>query len=88
MHQSGSGREACLVWDFFFLCTNRRYSHTVTHTHTLADMASSVAVGYQTIKEWDYNGRRPLEEKAKRESEREVKRRRCLWQGRGVLLLN
>ena len=34
-------------------------------THTLADMASCVALGYQTIKEWDYNGGRPLEEKGK-----------------------
>ena len=33
VHQSGSGREACLVWDSFFfpLCTNRHCSQTHTH---------------------------------------------------------
>lgn len=60
VHQSGSGSEACLVWALFFpLCTNRRCSVT------LADMASCVALGYQTIKEWDYNGERPREEGGK-----------------------
>lgn len=51
-------------------------------THTFTDMASCVALGYQTIKEWDYNGGRPLEEKGKeRNGSMEEKRRR----GRGVL---
>lgn len=38
-------------------------------THILADTASRVALGYQTIKEWDYNGGGPLEEKAKTDRE-------------------
>lgn len=56
-----------------------------THTHTLADMASCVALGYQTIKEWDYNGGRPLEEKGKERKREGVWRRQwqCLRQGRG-----
>lgn len=68
VRQSGSGSEARLVWAIF----SPVYQQTL-FTHTLANMASCVAVGYQTIKERDYNGGRPLEEKGKK---REWRRRR------------
>lgn len=55
-----------------FLCTNKRRS-----LNTLADVASCVALGYQTIKEWDYNGGGPLEEKGNGRKRVEEKRRGC-----------
>lgn len=79
MHQSYSSSEGCLVCPLFSVYQQALF------THTSADMASCVALGYQIIKERVYNGEGLLEEKATERQRIEEKRRGNTVAAMGVL---